>query len=112
MSKKVLVVGGAGYIGAHSCLLLAERGYDPIVFDNLSNGHSEFVQWGPLEIGDIRDRARLDAVLAKHQPDAVVHFAALIEVADPCGSCAIGQPRLQAERCVERRNELKRGRAR
>lgn len=82
MSKKVLVVGGAGYIGAHSCLLLAERGYEPIVFDNLSNGHSEFVKWGPLETGDIRDRARLDAVLAKHRPDAVMHFAALIEVGE------------------------------
>jgi UDP-glucose 4-epimerase len=82
MSKKVLVVGGAGYIGAHSCLLLSQRGYEPVVFDNLSNGHSEFVQWGALETGDIRDRARLDAVLAKHQPDAVMHFAALIEVGE------------------------------
>lgn len=80
MSKTVLVVGGAGYIGSHTCLLLAERGYRPVVFDNLSNGHSEFVQWGPLEVGDIRDRQRLDAVFAEHRPDAVLHFAALIEV--------------------------------
>jgi UDP-glucose 4-epimerase len=80
--KKVLVVGGAGYIGSHNCLLLAERGYQPIVFDNLTNGHAEFVKWGPLEEGDIRDRARLDEVFAKHKPDAVLHFAALIEVGE------------------------------
>ena len=80
--KKVLVVGGAGYIGSHTCLVLAERGYQPIVFDNLSNGHSEFVRGGPLEEGDIRDRKRLDEVFATHRPDAVLHFAALIEVGE------------------------------
>ena len=80
--KKVLVVGGAGYIGSHTCLVLAERGYEPVVFDNLSNGHGEFVRWGELEQGDIRDRARLDEVFAKHKPDAVLHFAALIEVGE------------------------------
>lgn len=82
MVKKALVVGGAGYIGSHTCLLLAERGYQPIVFDNFSNGHEEFVKWGPIEQGDIRDRARLDEVFAKHKPDAVLHFAALIEVGE------------------------------
>jgi UDP-glucose 4-epimerase len=82
MVKKALVVGGAGYIGSHTCMLLAERGYQPIVFDNFSNGHEEFVQWGPVEQGDIRDRARLDEVFAKHKPDAVLHFAALIEVGE------------------------------
>ncbi len=82
MRKKVLVVGGAGYIGSHTCLLLAERGYEPVVFDNLSNGHEEFVRWGPFEQGDIRDKARLDEVFAKHQPEAVLHFAALIEVGE------------------------------
>ncbi|CAN7566198.1 UDP-glucose 4-epimerase GalE [Agrobacterium tumefaciens] len=82
MKKKVLVVGGAGYIGSHTCLLLSERGYEPVVFDNLSNGHEEFVRWGPFEQGDIRDRARLDEVFAKHRPVAVLHFAALIEVGE------------------------------
>lgn len=80
--KKVLVVGGAGYIGSHNCLLLAEQGYEPIVFDNLSNGHEEFVRWGVLERGDIRDRDRLDEVFQKHKPDAVLHFAGLIEVGE------------------------------
>lgn len=76
----VLVVGGAGYIGSHTCLHLSRKGFLPIVYDNLTNGHSEFVKWGPLERGDIRDRARLDEVLQKHKPAAIMHFAALIEV--------------------------------
>lgn len=82
MTKRVLVAGGAGYIGSHTCLLLAERGYEPVTFDNFSNGHPEFVRWGPVEEGNIRDRARLDAVLAKHRPEAILHFAALIEVGE------------------------------
>jgi UDP-glucose 4-epimerase len=78
----ILVVGGAGYIGSHTCLDLASRGFTPIVYDNLSNGHAEFVRWGPFEHGDIRDRARLDAVLDTYKPAAIVHFAALIEVGE------------------------------
>ncbi|TBY04567.1 UDP-glucose 4-epimerase GalE [Rhizobium laguerreae] len=80
--ETVLVVGGAGYIGSHTCLDLANKGYMPVVFDNFSNGHREFVRWGPAEEGDIRDRARLDEVLAKHKPAAILHFAALIEVGE------------------------------
>ncbi|MEO9960685.1 MAG: UDP-glucose 4-epimerase GalE, partial [Nisaea sp.] len=76
----MLVVGGAGYIGAHTCLLLAQRGYVPVVYDNLTNGHAEFARWGPLELGDIRDRARLRSVFNRYEPEAIVHFAALIEV--------------------------------
>jgi UDP-glucose 4-epimerase len=78
--KNILVTGGAGYIGSHTCLALAKRGYIPIVFDNLVNGHREFVKWGPLEVGDVRDKQRLEAVILKYQPTAIVHFAALIEV--------------------------------
>ena len=59
----------------------------PIVFDNLVNGHKEWVQWGPFEQGDVRDRERLDEVLLKYKPAAIIHFAGLIEVsqsiADP-----------------------------
>ena len=80
--ETVLVVGGAGYIGSHTCLDLANKGYKPVVFDNFSNGHREFVKWGPAEEGDIRDRARIDEVLAKHKPSAILHFAALIEVGE------------------------------
>ena len=78
----VLVTGGAGYVGSHTSLRLAEAGFLPVAYDNLSNGHAEFAQWGPLEIGDIRDAARLDEVFVKHRPVAVLHFAALIEVGE------------------------------
>jgi UDP-glucose 4-epimerase len=85
----ILVAGGAGYIGAHTCLDLFTKGFSPIVYDNLSNGHAEFVKWGPLEIGDIRDRNKLDEVLRKYKPLAIMHFAAAIEVGesvrDPSG---------------------------
>ena len=76
----ILVVGGAGYIGSHTCLDVSNKGFTPVVYDNLFNGHAEFVRWGPLERGDIRDRGRLDSVFKKYRPAAVVHFAALIEV--------------------------------
>lgn len=78
--KNILVIGGGGYIGSHTCLDLSRKGFVPVVYDNLSNGHAEFVKWGPLEQGDIRDRARLDEVFQKYRPEAVIHFAGLIEV--------------------------------
>ncbi|WFR95132.1 UDP-glucose 4-epimerase GalE [Rhizobium tumorigenes] len=80
--ETILVVGGAGYIGSHTCLDLANKGFVPVVYDNFSNGHREFVRWGPVEEGDIRDRARLDEVIARHKPAAILHFAALIEVGE------------------------------
>ena len=82
MTQTVLVTGGAGYVGSHACLALSEAGFRPVVYDNLSNGHADLVQWGELEIGDIRDGARLDAAIARHRPVAVLHFAALIEVGE------------------------------
>ena len=86
-SIPVLVTGGAGYVGAHACKALAASGYLPIVYDNLIHGHQEAVKWGPLEVGDVADRARLDAVIARHRPKAVMHFAAFTyvgeSVADP-----------------------------
>ena len=78
----ILVAGGAGYIGAHTCLNLFHKGFTPVVYDNLSNGHAEFVKWGALEVGDIRDRSRLDEVLASYKPQAIIHFAAAIEVGE------------------------------
>ncbi|PHR94175.1 MAG: UDP-glucose 4-epimerase GalE [Robiginitomaculum sp.] len=76
----ILVAGGAGYVGSHTCLALAEAGYTPVVFDNLSNGHKEFVQWGPCIVGDIRDELAVKQVFQDWKPVGVVHFAALIEV--------------------------------
>lgn len=77
---RVLVLGGAGYIGAHAAKALARRGDQPVVFDNLSAGRREFVKWGPLVEADIRDGAALDAAFRAYRPDAVLHFAASIEV--------------------------------
>lgn len=78
--NNVLVTGGAGYIGSHTCLRLAEAGFQPVVFDNLSNGHRQAVQWGPLEEGDVRSRADVERALERWRPVGVIHFAALIEV--------------------------------
>jgi UDP-glucose 4-epimerase len=78
--ETILVTGGAGYVGSHTAMSLAAAGYRPVVYDNLCNGHEAFTKFGPFERGDIRDRARLDEVIARHKPAAVMHFAALIEV--------------------------------
>lgn len=84
---KVLVTGGAGYIGSHACKALAAAGHEPITYDNLSTGHDWAVRWGPLEMGDILDAERLSRVVQRHRPDAVMHFAALayvgVSVRDP-----------------------------
>jgi UDP-glucose-4-epimerase GalE len=77
--ERVLVTGGAGYIGAHTAKALAEQGLTPIVYDNLSSGYREAVRWGPLVEGDVRDAAALAAAIREHRPAAVIHFAALIE---------------------------------
>jgi UDP-glucose-4-epimerase GalE len=78
----ILVTGGAGYVGSHACKALADAGYTPVVYDNLGRGHRELVRWGPLEVGDLADRARLDAVFARHRPEAVMHFAAFAYVGE------------------------------
>ena len=77
MAERVLVTGGAGYIGAHACKALARAGFQPVVFDNLATGWAEAVKWGPLVKADLMDRAAIDAALAEHRPVAVMHFAAL-----------------------------------
>ena len=78
----VLVTGGAGYIGSHACKALAAAGYRPVCYDNLVYGHDWAVRWGPLERGDIADRARLDAVIRRYRPGAVMHFAAFAYVGE------------------------------
>jgi UDP-arabinose 4-epimerase len=77
---RVLVTGGAGYIGSHTAKRLAEHGHLPIVFDNLSTGHRSLVRYGPLVVGDVTDPAALDAAIREHAPEAIVHFAALSQV--------------------------------
>lgn len=81
-NPRVLVTGGAGYIGAHTCKALNAAGFVPITYDNLSRGHRELVRYGPLEEGDIRDGTRLDEVIYRHKPIAVMHFAAFAYVAE------------------------------
>ena len=78
----VLVTGGAGYIGSHACKALKAAGYIPVTYDNLSTGWREAVKFGPLEQGELADRARLDAVFARYRPVAVMHFAALSQVGE------------------------------
>ncbi len=73
---KVLVCGGAGYIGAHMVRWLAGLGHEPVVFDNLSGGHRAAVGDAPLIVGDLLDRAAVDAALAASGADVVMHFCA------------------------------------
>lgn len=73
---KILVTGGAGYIGSHTCKALAQAGHEVVVYDNLSTGHREFVKFGDFEYGDVRDTQQLRKCLAKYRPDGVIHFAA------------------------------------
>jgi UDP-arabinose 4-epimerase len=80
--QPILVTGGAGFIGSHTCKQLAAHGHLPIVFDNLSRGHGRAVRWGPLVVGDIRDSAALDSVILNHRPRAIIHFAALAYVGE------------------------------
>ncbi|WP_138470125.1 UDP-glucose 4-epimerase GalE [Poseidonocella sp. HB161398] len=82
MGETVLVTGGAGYIGSHACKALAAAGHVPVTYDNFSTGWREAVQFGPAEEGDLRDRDRLGAVMARHRPAAVMHFAALSNVGE------------------------------
>lgn len=82
MNNTVLITGGAGYIGSHVCKALAAKGFNPVTYDNLCSGNKSHVLWGPLEIGDIRDQTRLSEVIRLHQPEAIMHFAALIQVGE------------------------------
>jgi UDP-arabinose 4-epimerase len=82
MSQTVLVTGGAGYIGSHACKALAQAGYLPVTYDNLSRGHRHAVRWGPLVEGDIADRAAVAAALKSHRVSAVMHFAAFAYVGE------------------------------
>ena len=75
-SRRVLVAGGAGYIGSHTAKMLHSNGIEPIVFDNLVTGNRSSVRWGEFVHGDILDTSSLTRTLKQYKPDAVVHFAA------------------------------------
>src|SRR5215210_7956047 len=84
---RVVVTGGAGYIGSHVVRTLIERGHDAVVIDDLSTGRASSVARVPLVVADCGDPVAVDAVLSEHRPEAVMHFAALKSVeesvADP-----------------------------
>jgi len=77
---KILVTGGAGYIGSHVVKMLGEKGHDITVYDNLSTGHDWALLYGKLIRGDLADRGLLEKTVKELGPDAVIHFAASIQV--------------------------------
>ena len=87
--KTILVTGGAGYVGSHACKALAQASYEPVTYDSLIRGHRELVKWGPLEVGDVCDGNALDAVMKRHKPSAVMHFAALTLVGESVANPAL-----------------------
>lgn len=78
----ILIVGGAGYIGSHLNKEMNEKGYETVVFDNLSYGHEEFVKWGIFERGDLSNIDDIKRVFNKYDIDAVMHFAAFTYVGE------------------------------
>jgi UDP-glucose-4-epimerase GalE len=82
MNEPVLITGGAGYVGSHTCKTLAAMGYLPVTIDNLIYGHTWAVQWGPFVQGDILDSGVLDQIFSKYRPKAVIHFAAFAYVGE------------------------------
>ena len=80
--ERVLVTGGAGYIGSNACKALARAGFEPVTFDNLTTGWADAVKFGPLVNADLSDRAALDRAFAEYHPVAVMHFAALSQVGE------------------------------
>ena len=79
---KVLITGGAGYIGSHTNRYLHDMGVETVVLDDLSDGHREAVICGEFVQGSFGDRALLDELMQKHSFDAVIHFAAFASVPD------------------------------
>ena len=79
---KVLITGGAGYIGSHCNRYFAEKGVETVVLDDLSSGHREAVTDGRFVEGDFGDRGLLDKVLGAEKFDGIIHFAAFIDVAE------------------------------
>ncbi|MEC8909224.1 MAG: SDR family NAD(P)-dependent oxidoreductase, partial [Pseudomonadota bacterium] len=92
MSKTILVTGGAGYIGSHTCVELIEAGYNVVVIDNLSNSSPEALNrvekitgTAPVFVeGDVRDPVLLASIFSQHSIAAVIHFAGLKAVGESC----------------------------
>jgi UDP-glucose 4-epimerase len=80
--RSLLITGGAGYIGSHVTRLLAATGDRVVVYDDLSSGHAWAVLGAELVVGDLGDRARLSALFAERRFDALLHFAAYVDVAE------------------------------
>ncbi len=78
----ILVTGGAGYIGSHTCKALAAAGFNPVVYDNISRGYERAIKWGKWVKGDLSDHAHLVRSLIDYKIEAVVHFAAYIVVGE------------------------------
>src|SRR5438874_13707286 len=79
---RILIPGGAGYIGSHAVKLFLARGHDVSVYDNLSMGHRQAVPADRLIVGDLAQSERLDQVLLERRIEAVVHFAAFTYVGE------------------------------
>src|SRR5690348_15742512 len=75
-TRSILVTGGAGYIGSHTCKALAAAGYLPIVLDDMSMGHHWAVRWGPLIQADVADKEQVSQAIDRYAIRAVIHFAA------------------------------------
>jgi UDP-glucose 4-epimerase len=80
--SQILVAGGAGYIGSHTVKELRARGYDVVVFDDLSSGRREFVRDAELVVGDLMDKEAVRSVFQGRDIAAVLHFASLIQVGE------------------------------
>src|SRR3984957_16966510 len=86
--SRVLVTGGAGYIGSHTCKLLLKQGHDVVIYDTLELGHPEVMNFLPgatLVKGDIGDGQKVSDTIREHKLDSVIHFAAYASVPESVG---------------------------
>lgn len=82
MKNKIIVTGGAGYVGSHVCKKLFEKGYEPITVDNLSRGNDWAVKWGELLLGDLLDVKYIEYAFKEVNPVAIIHLAAYADIGE------------------------------